>query len=407
MTPSLSRTAATAALLGAAAVLAGCARKTPDPVKTAPPVVIVDKPVARLVTDYEDFTGRIEPVLEVTLKARVTGYLQGVYFRDGQDITEGKPLFDIDRRTYKAEADRAAAAVTKAQKHYYTASLNYDREKRLQDKGSGSKDAYDKAFGDLAEAEADIAYATAALELADTNLKFTRVSAPFDGRLSKRMVDPGNLVRADETPLTTIVALDTLYAAFDVDERTVMKFRELIRKGEIKSSREEPRFVRIGLADDEDGSFPLSGLLTFTDNQIDAGTGTLRARATIRNPRLDRPPWYMLSPGQFIRVRLPIGNPRSALLVPEKALGTDQGQKYLFVVNDKDEVERRNVRLGPQFGTLRVIEDKVLKPDDRVIVDGLLRVRPGTKVSPKPAEPSSLLDPAVPALELAPPPRPR
>src|SRR2546421_9530370 len=128
----------------------------------------------------------------------------------------------------------------------------------------------------------------------------------------------------------------------------------------------------MGLAGDEDGSFPLSGLLTFTDNQIDAGTGTLRARALIRNPRLDRPPWYMLSPGQFIRVRLPIGNPRSALLVPEKALGTDQGQKYLFVVNDKDEVERRNVRLRPQFGTLRVIEDKGLKPDDRVIVDGLL-----------------------------------
>ena len=219
--------------------------------------------------------------------------------------------------------------------------------------------------------------------------------------MSKRLVDPGNLVKADETSLTTIVALDPIYAAFDVDERTVMWFRNLINKGELKSSREEPRFVQIGTAADED-RFPLTGQLVFTDNQIDPNTGTLRVRALLRNPRLTREPWYLLSPGQFIRVRLPIGNPRPGLLIPEKALGTDQGQKFVFVVNDRDEVERRNVRLGPQFGTLRVIEDNVLKPDDRVIVDGLLRVRPGTKVNPKPAEASKIAEPSVPPLEPAP-----
>jgi RND family efflux transporter MFP subunit len=402
---------AAVALLAAVVALAGCARKTPDPVPPKTPVVKVTRPVVRMVSDYEDFTGRTEPVRIVELKARVTGYLQNVYFKDGQDITAGKPLFDIDRRTYQAAYDKAAAAVNKAREHFTTAKLNFEREQDLRDKGSGSREAYDKVAGDLAESRADIASAEAELELAATNLQFTRVAAPFDGRLSKRLLDPGNLVRADETPLTTIVALDTLYATFDVDERTVSRFRELIKKGEIKSSREQPRAVRIGTADDEE-DFPLSGLITFTDNQIDANTGTLRVRAEVRNPKLDRPPWYMLSPGQFIRVRLPVGNPRPAVLVPERALGTDQGQKFVFVVNkvvnesgtSDDVVEQRNVRLGPQYGTMRAVEDSGLMETDRVIVDGLLRVRPKTKVKAEWAEATRLPDDAW-VLDVAPMPR--
>lgn len=408
--PRHSRPLAAAVLLVAAATLAGCARKTPEPAPTKAPVVTVTTPVHRTISDYEDFTGRTEPVRMVELKARVTGYLQNVYFKDGQDILEGKPLFDIDRRTYKAEYDRATASLNKAQKHYTTASQNYDREKELQDKKIGSKEAFDRVVGDLAEAEADIGFATAAQELAAANLQFTRIAAPFDGRLSKRMVDPGNLVKADETPLTTIVSLETLYATFDIDERTVMKFRELIKKGEIKSSREEPRVVHIGTADDEN-AFPLDGLVTFTDNQIDSSTGTLRVRAEVRNPKLARPPWFMLSPGQFIRVRLPIGVPRAALLVPERAVGVDQGQKYIFIVDEKNEVQRRNVRLGPQFsdpqfGALRVIEGDAVKRTDRVIVEGLLRVKPGTKVDPREEKETKLDRPVFAPMELAPLPRP-
>lgn len=400
------RFVAAMAVLSAAALLAGCSRKTPDPVKTPPPVVTVANPVASLVTNYEDFTGRMEAYKVVELKSRVTGHLEAVYFKDGQDITEGKLLFLIDRRVYKAEYDRALAALTKAEQHYKTAEKNFIREDNLRKTGTGSKEAFDKAAGELAEAEADIGSATAALELAEANLNFTRIAAPFDGRLSKRLVDPGNLVKADETPLTTIVALDPIYAAFDVDERTVMWFRNMINKGEIKSSREEPRYVQIGLAGDED-RFPLTGQIIFTDNQIDPNTGTLRVRALLRNPRLPREPWYLLSPGQFIRVRLPIGNPRSALLVPEKAIGTDQGQKFLYLVNEKDEVERRNVRVGQQYGPLRVIEDQVLKPSDRIIMEGLLRVRPGVKVNPKPAEPITPPENMVLLPESAPMPRPR
>jgi multidrug efflux system membrane fusion protein len=164
----------------------------------------------------------------------------------------------------------------------------------------------------------------AAAQLAATNLRYCSIRAPFAGRLSKRFVDEENLIKADETALTTIVQLDHVYATFDIDERTVTRVRKLIDRGEVTSSRVQPLEVQIALADDD--GFSLSGQVVFTDNQIDAGTGTLRVRASILNPRLSRAPWYMLSPGQFVRVRVPIGQPRDAVLVPEKAIGSTRGR---------------------------------------------------------------------------------
>ncbi len=245
--------------------------------------------------------------------------------------------------------------------------------------------------------------ARAAVQLAATNLRYTRINAPFDGRLDKRFVDEENLVKADETALTTIVQLNRVYATFDVDERTVSRVRKLIEKGVVKSAREEPRTVQIGLADDD--GFTLTGLIVFSSNQIDAGTGTLRVRAEILNPRIPLTPLYMLSPGQFVRVRMPIGPPRDAILVPEKALGSDQGQKFVYVVKDDNTVERRNVRVGQQYGQSRVVEDGMLKLTDRVIVDGLLRVRAGVEVNPKSAPPAKVVSEAVRALPEAPAPR--
>lgn len=372
---------ATLALAAALAVAAGCARKPPEPAKAAPPTVIVERPVTQLVSDYEDFAGRTEPIKVVELKSRVTGYLKRIHFKDGQDIAAGKPLFEIDDRPYKAELARAVAARTKAQKHLKTATADYARIKQQYDKGVSEQAVMDKAVGDKAEAEADVEAAEAAHELAATNLEFCRIVAPFDGRLSKRMVDEENLVKADETLLTTIVRLDELYATFDIDERTVIRVRRLIQSGSVTSAREQPLTVRLALADDDD--FSLGGTVVFTDNQIDPGTGTLRARALVANPKLDRAPWYLLSPGQFVRVRVPIGPSRSAVLVPERAVGSDQGQRFVYVVGTKNVVERRNVRVGQLYGALRVIEDGAVKPDDRVIVDGLLRVRPGVEVNPK------------------------
>ncbi|MFO0824045.1 MAG: efflux RND transporter periplasmic adaptor subunit [Gemmataceae bacterium] len=398
------------AVVGSAMI--GCARRTPDPAPPKPQTVTVTNPIERMVNDYEDFTGRTEPYKVVELRARITGYLSKVHFVDGTDVSSGEPLFDIDPGLYKAEADRASAALQKAEKHYRTMALLHDRVKASFEKGIAGKDALDTAQGQLDEAEADISYATAALELAETNLKYTHVCAPFSGRLSRRMVDPGNLVRADDTLLTTIVALDPIYATFDIDERTVMRLRNLIKKGEIKSSRETTRLVQIGLASD-DNTFPHTGQIVFRDNQIDVGTGTLRVRALLRNPSIEREPRYMLSPGQFVRVRLPIGNPRKAILVPEKAIGTNQGRKFLFVVKPDNKVEQRDIEIGAQHGEFRVVENQLMKPEqqikveDRIVVDGLLRVRTGAEVSATtakpfrfPADPVQIFQP-----ELAPMPR--
>ncbi len=380
--PDAMRTLPFAALLFAAlAALTGCARKPPEPVKTPPPTVLVERPVAQQVNDYEDFAGRTEPFKVVELKSRVTGYLKKIHFKDGEDIKAPATLFEIDDRPFRAELARATAARTKAQKHLKTATADYARVKAQYDQGVSEQALMDKATGDKAEAEADVEAAAAAVDIAATNLEFCRITAPFDGRLSKRMVDEENLVKADETMLTTVVRLDKLYATFDIDERTVIRVRRLIQSGSATSSREQPLEVKLALADDDD--FSLTGTIVFTDNQIDPGTGTLRARAEVTNPKLTRAPWFLLSPGQFVRVRVPIGPPRAAVLVPERAVGSDQGQRFVYVVNDKNVVERRNLRAGQLYGALRVLEDAAVSPTDRVIVDGLLRVRPGIEVNPK------------------------
>lgn len=390
-------------MFAAAVALAGCARRPPEPVKTPPPVVYISSPVTQKVNDYEDFAGRTEPFKVVELRSRVTGHLKTIHFRDGQDIEAGEPLFDIDSRIYRAQLDQAHATQVKAEAHLRTATDNYIRVKDLYDRGGAGKEDLDIKAGERSEAEAEVDATRAAAVLAATNLRYCKIVAPFNGRLSKRFVDEENLVKADDTALTTIVQLDYVYATFDVDERTVTRVRKLIDRGEVTSSRVQPLQVQIALADDD--GFTLAGQVVFTDNQIDAGTGTLRVRATILNPRLARPPWYMLSPGQFVRVRMPIGQPRDAILVPEKAIGSDQGQKFVYVVNEKNEVERRNVRVGQLYGQLRVIENGAVKTGDRLIVDGMLRVRPGGEVNPKPAPVQGVAPEAGPALPQAPAPR--
>lgn len=368
-----------------AAALIGCSRKPPEPAKTPPPVVIVSNPVVQTVSDYEDFAGRTEAYKVVELKTRVTGHLRNIHFKDGQDIEQGKPLFEIDDLTYRAQLALAEASLAKAEKQLQTAAAKFSIIAEGFKGGTEGKDQYVTAEGVKLAAEADVKVARASLELAAANLRFCRVYAPFDGRLSKSMVDEETLVKADETLLTTIVRLDEMYATFDVDEQSVLRRRKLIQKGSVTSARNEPLVVQIAQADDDD--FPLTGVIVFSDNQLVADTGTLRIRALVHNQRIKNTALYMLSPGQFVRVRVPLGAPRTAVLVPEKALGSDQGQRFVFVVNDKNTVERRNVIVGQQYGQNRVIEtapgDKTVTPSDRVIVEGLLRVRQGAEVNPK------------------------
>jgi RND family efflux transporter MFP subunit len=246
----------------------------------------------------------------------------------------------------------------------------------VADKGTVTQEEIDRISGDRAEARAAVAVATQQRELARQNVEFTKIRAPFAGRIGRRMIDPSNLVKANDTILATLVSLDPIYVNFDIDERTLLRLRRLVREGKIVSARTEPTTVHIGTADEE--GYSLAGVIDFIDNRVEAGTGTLRVRARADNPKA------LLSPGMFVRIRLPVGKPKPCLLVPEEALGSDQGQRYVFVVNDKDEVVYRPVKLGPQVDRLRVIETGV-QPDDRVIVSGLQRVRAGVKVVPKEA----------------------
>ncbi|MCE5267090.1 MAG: efflux RND transporter periplasmic adaptor subunit [Planctomycetaceae bacterium] len=373
------------AVAGLAVLIAGCTRpggSVAPRAEIAAPEVRVARPVVRTVTDYEDFTGHTEAMMSVEIRARVSGYLieglkDSVPNKEGTEVKKGELLFEIDPRTYQAEKDRAEAALTQARAHLERLSKDLKRAQELLPTRSIAQGDYDQIAGDHKEAEAAVQTAQAALDLAKLNLAWTRVYAPCDGRVSRQLIDPGNMVQADQTPLTTIVTLDPIYAYFDLDERTLLQLRRMVRSGKLQSARQAKVPIYLGLADEE--GYPHEGLIDFADNRLDQMTGTLRLRGVFPNPK------RILSPGMFARIRLPVGGPHQALLAPEEALGSDQGQRFLYVVNDKNQVKYRRVEIGSLQGKLRVITSG-LTEDDRVIVDGLQRVRPGITVQPQMAE---------------------
>ena len=357
-----------------ALAIAGCTHETPKPPPPKPPEVTVACPVAEMVIDSEDFTGRMMPVEMIEIRSRVTGYLDKVLFKDGAEVKAGDPLFEIDRRWFEAEVTRAKAAVEQAEARRDRLIRQEDRSRRLFTMKSVSQEELDLARYDRAEAEAGVASALASQKLAELNLSYTNITSRIDGRISRRLVDAGNLIKADETPLAVVVTLDPIYAYFDLDERTELRLRRLIEEGRLQSPLEHPTTVQFALADETE--FTHAGVIDFVDNQIEGATGTLRVRAIVKNPS------GLFSPGLFVRIRVPIGAARKALVIPEESLGSDQGQKFVYVVDDKDEVSYRRVETGLLNKGRRVIENG-LKPEDRIIVTGLQRVRPGAKVSPK------------------------
>jgi multidrug efflux system membrane fusion protein len=354
----------------------GCQKSAPPTVAVKPPEVIVARPVVREVQETEEFPGKFEATKSVELRAQVTGSLEAIHFADGADVTEGQKLFTIDSRVFRAELERANAGLAQAVAKRNRLKKDYDRRVTLGD--AGSKEDLDRTAGELAEADSAIAVSQALVTLAKTQLDYCAIVAPFSGRASRRAIDPGNIVKANDTILTTIVATHPIHATFDVDERTQLRLKR-IEKG-IPGAK---AVVSIALAD-EDVNIPprsgepgyRSGVVDFTDNQVNSGTGTIRYRVVVENP--DR----FLTPGLFCRLRFPIGQPRKALVIPEEAVGSDQGQKYVFVVNQKDEVVYRPVTLGFAVDRVRVVE-RGLEPTDRVIVRGQQRVRPGVTVTPK------------------------
>lgn len=361
------------AMLGCTAAY-GCNRaqaKLPPP---PPAKVLVSTPVTREITDYEEFTGQTEAMRTIVIRARVTGYLDRIMFTEGAEVRQGESLFIIDQRTYQAEVDRAQANLVQTRAHVARLQLDYNRAEKLLPSKAISQEDFDKAAGDLAEAAAAVKVAEAALQSSRLNLDFTTVHAPISGRISRQLIDAGNMVRADDTPLTTIVSLNPIYAYFDVDERTTLRIRRLFQAGKIKSAGEFQVSVELGLTDEE--GFPHKGTINFVDNRVEVTTGTLRLRAVIDNSK------NLFSPGMFVRIRLPVGSPHQAILVSEQAMGSDQGHKFVYVVNDKQEVEYRRVQVGALHSGLRVIESG-LAIGEHVILSGLQRVRPGVTVTPK------------------------
>jgi RND family efflux transporter MFP subunit len=339
-----------------------------------PPEVTVASPLVRRLTEWDEFTGRFEPVQEVEIRARVSGYLQEIRFEDGQTVEAGQVLFVIDPRPYQAMVDRMRAQIAQSQAQLELARLEQGRTERLVSSNATARATLDERNAQLLAAEASLAAAQAQLREAELDLGFTEVKAPFKGRISDRRADAGNLVN-EQTMLTTIVQLDPLHLTFDMSEADFLAYQRAVAEGRLPSTRDRETIVHARLVDEEDWS--LEGAMNFVDNVVDRGTGTIRGRATFPNPN------GLITPGQFGRIRVPGSPEYDALLIPDAAVVTDQSRKMVMTVDGEGTVRPKIIRQGPsQLGGLRIVRQG-LEPGDRIIINGLIRARPGAKVTPK------------------------
>src|SRR3982075_4309434 len=362
-----------------AVTLSACGDKPPPQAAAAPPPVTVAQPVKRTVTDWDEFTGRFEAVEEVQVRARVGGFVTTVEFRDGAIVRAGDLLYVIDSRPFEAVALQADGQLSDARAKAELAKRELDRALTLVQTSAVSESVVDQRRQTLQAAHASQMQAEGALKAAKLHIEFTHVIAPMAGRVGRHLVSVGNLVQGSEgnaTLLTSIVTMDPIYIYFDVDEATYLKNNKLWFEGRRPSSRDTPNPVQVTLTGEAKPS--LEGKMDFLDNRLDVSTGTLRSRAVIPNKDLS------ILPGQFGRVRLIGSSPYEALLLPDTATATDQSRKIVFVVKDDNTVEAKPVTLGPLDEGLRVIREG-LKPEDRVIVDGIQRARVGAKVTPQTA----------------------
>ncbi len=377
-----------------AATLTGCGDAHPKAVEMPPPAVLVSIPIERDVTEHQVFTARTQAVESVEIKARVTGYLMKINFIDGRDVKKDDVLFEIDDRPYKASLDKAKASLEFAKASLFKSQADYDiaLAVKKQDAGAISQQDLNKSLGARDEAKGNVDQAKASLETAQLNFNWCTVKSPITGRANTHFVDVGNLVSQDTTTLTNLVSLRPTWAYFDVDENTVLKVQKLVAEGKAKNIRDSKIPVAMALAND--ASFPFKGAIDFVSNQLDPATGSIRVRAVFDNDD------GKLAAGMFGRIQVPIGDPHKALLVNDRAIGVNQGQKIVLVVTDDKKVELRIVETGQLHGGLREVfryrdvtepdaqgknvtkQVEILKPTDRVLVDGLQRVRPGTVVAP-------------------------
>jgi RND family efflux transporter MFP subunit len=384
-------------LIGLCGALAlwGCEKAAPT-AAPAPPKVTVAQPVLREVVDVDEYTGRLGAVDEVEVRAKVRGYLDSIEFKDGDEVEKGKVLFQIDPRPFDATLKAAEGQLDVVKARRVTAQADVTRYKDLVPKGAATAQDLDRAIGQLGEAEAAIRVAEAQIEQARLDLIYAKITAPVSGVISRSQLSVGNLVGAGggEELLTTIVSVDPIQVYFDVDQRALLRYRqEAIKR---RAGGPEPKTIRdlniafeFALAGEQ--GFPHKGVLDFIDNKVDPTTGTIPVRGEVSNAN------RLLKPGFFARVRVSPSPPYKAVLVNEQAIGTQQGQKYVFLVDSSNKVIFRTVQLGAvQSDGLRVITSGVAA-EDRIILNGMQRARPGATVSPELGEMIPRVSAAVPA----------
>jgi RND family efflux transporter MFP subunit len=362
------------AVASAAVLLSGCTSEATTGAAPAPVHVSIAAALERNVTQWDEFTGRLEAVESVEVRPRVTGYIESVNFAEGSLVNKGDLLFVIDPRPYRAELAKAEAELTRATARVELADSDVARSDKLRAIKAVSQEEFDTRLNAAREARANVAAADAAVDATRLNLEFTRVVAPIAGRISKAAVTAGNLVSggsSQSTLLTTIVSVDPIYVSFEGDEQVYLKYGELARRGAKHSA---PNSVQMGLANEQ--GYPHVGSFAFIDNQIDSRTGTIRARAAFDNKE------GFFTPGLFARVKLLGHDSFKAVLVDDRAVGTDQSQKFVFVVDAQNKVAYRTVKVGRLTDGLRIVTEG-LQPGESVVVNGLQRVRPGEVIAPQ------------------------
>jgi multidrug efflux system membrane fusion protein len=367
-------------LAGAAAcvlLLCACGKPGGGAQSAPPPQVSVAQVLEKRVKDWDEFTGRLQAVESVEIRPRVSGYIDKVAFTEGSQVKSGDLLFVIDPRPYQAEYDRSAADVKRYKTALELARIELVRVQRLKDSGAVSEEELDERKSTVAQAEANVAGSEASLETASLNLSFTRVASPIAGRVSRAEVTKGNLVTGGSnggTLLSSVVSMDPMYLYFDADEQSYLRYAQMARSGERPSSRDDQKPVQVGLANEE--GFPHTGSVDFVDNQLNPQTGTIRARAVLQNKD------GQFTPGLFARVQLLGSGEYSAILIEDRAVNTDQNQKYVLLLGANNQIEYRKVKLGRVIDGLRIVREG-LKPGDVIVVNGAQRVHPGVTVSPQ------------------------
>lgn len=361
-------------------VLAGCGAEN-KLVPPPPPEVTVALPITRDVVDTIEFVGTTRATATVDLRARVNGYLEKILFEDGADVPEGKELFVVDQAPYITALESAKAALQKAQAELKLAESQYKRLEPLVAQRAITEEDLEIQAAQVQTTQADVAAAQAALNRAELDLQYTVIRAPIAGHIGRHLVDLGNLVQAEQTMLAWIQSIDPIYAYFDVSEDDLLRYMEMIRRHQVPDPDKNPPELFLGLANQRD--FPFTGRLDYRELGINESTGTSTRRAVFPNPN------RALLPGMFVRIRAQVGKPVPKLLVEERAIAADQRGNFVLVVNDKNTVEYRPVRLGIESNGMRVVEEGV-KDDDWVVINGIQRARPGTEVRPIRAEMTSV-----------------